>query len=73
VGEIAQAMGALLRRADTLAGGAEGSDAENELNAIAVVVEPYEAKRWHDGKEPGGRAEWSLMVAPCLTWHATVT
>jgi hypothetical protein len=48
----ADAMHALLvRRADAL----EGSQEEQELAALVASIEAYEAKRWPDGKEPGGK------------------
>ena len=39
----------LVQRADQLA------DEERELAAIVTAIEAYEAKRWPDGKEPGGK------------------
>lgn len=57
-GIIAQtdAMHALLvHRADALEGCLEASEEEIELRAIADVVGAYEAKRWPDGKIPGGK------------------
>jgi hypothetical protein len=52
----ADAMHALLvLRADALEGYTEGSLEEAEFKTIAKAVEAYEAKRWPDGKIPGGK------------------
>jgi hypothetical protein len=45
----------LMRRADALQGCAEGSPEEAELEMIVNAIEAYEARRWLDGKEPGGK------------------
>jgi hypothetical protein len=45
----------LMRRADALEGCAEGSPEEAELEMIVNAIKAYEAKRWPDGKEPGGK------------------
>jgi hypothetical protein len=52
----ADAMHALLvLRADKLRGCTEGSDEETDLKMISETVGAYEAKRWPDGKMPGGK------------------
>ena len=39
----------------SLLGCVEGSEEEAELKLIAETVMAYEAKRWPDGKVPGGK------------------
>ena len=52
----ADAMHALLvLRADKLGGCTEGSEGETDLKMISETVGAYEAKRWPDGKVPGGK------------------
>ena len=45
----------LVERADALDGCIEGSPEAREREAIADVLEAYEAKRWPAGKECGGK------------------
>jgi hypothetical protein len=45
----------LMRRADALQGCGEGSPEEVELEGIVNAIDAYEARRWPDGKEPGGK------------------
>jgi hypothetical protein len=45
----------LVVRADRLLGCVEGSGEEAEFKVIAEAVMAYEAKRWPDGKVPGGK------------------
>jgi hypothetical protein len=47
--------GQLVRRADDLAGCTENSPQERGLESIVDVIEAYEAKRWPEGKIPGGK------------------
>jgi hypothetical protein len=45
----------LMRRADALEGCTEGSPEEAELEMIVSAIDAYEARRWPEGKEPGGK------------------
>jgi hypothetical protein len=45
----------LVHRADALQGCTEGSAEEAELESLVNAIEAYEAKRWPDGKERGGK------------------
>jgi hypothetical protein len=45
----------LVLRADQLEGCAENFEEARELAMIAETLEAYEAKRWPDGKAPGGK------------------
>ena len=45
----------LVIRADKLMGCLEGSKEEIEFKLLAETVMAYEAKRWPDGKIPGGK------------------
>ena len=44
--------GALMRRADALAGCLEGSGEEAALQGIVNLIESYEAQRWPLGRDP---------------------
>jgi hypothetical protein len=53
---VADAMHALLvRRADEFDGCTEGSPEEAEYRSLVETIEAYEAKRWPEGKIPGGK------------------
>jgi hypothetical protein len=45
----------LVKRADAVMGCTEGSSEEEELRALADVVDAFEAKRWPSGKVAGGK------------------
>jgi hypothetical protein len=45
----------LIKRADELIGCTEGSPEEEELRALADVIDAYEDKRWPNGKMAGGK------------------
>jgi hypothetical protein len=45
----------LIERADALMGCVEASPEEAELATLTDVIEAYEAVRWPEGKEPGGK------------------
>ena len=47
--------GVLMGRADALQGCSEGSPEAAELKRVIDAIEAYEAKRWPEGKEPGGK------------------
>jgi len=44
-----------MHRADALQGRSEGSPEEVELESIVDAIDAYEARRWPEGKEPGGK------------------
>jgi hypothetical protein len=48
-------LAVLMHRADALQGCTEGSPEETELESLVNAIQAYEAKRWPEGKEPGGK------------------
>ena len=47
--------GLLIARTDALIGSLDNSPEEGELMAIGEALDRYEAIRWPNGKEPGGK------------------
>jgi hypothetical protein len=55
VGATDATHSALVQRADALEGCPKGSAEEAELEVIIDAIEAYEAVRWPEGKELGGK------------------
>jgi len=55
IAEADALLSALVLRADALEGCLEGSEEEAEIAVISDAIEAYEAKRWPEGKVPGGK------------------